>query len=103
MLHCPDVWCSSLQKLHVFLFDKILVITRPVVQNGQQYFQVYRQPIPTVQLTMEDLQDGEFKMGSFRNVITQGQAGVYSNKQFSLAEESHNKRIRLRSGWDSRK
>lgn len=60
-------------KLHIFLFDTVLVVTRLVNQGGQQRFQVYRQPIPTKHLIMEDLKDGEMKTGSFRKTFGGGQ------------------------------
>ncbi|CAG2218871.1 ARHGEF3_8 [Mytilus edulis] len=60
-------------KLHVFLFDEVLVVTRLNSQSGQQTFQVYRQPIPVDQLVVTDLKDGEVKMGSFRSAFGSGQ------------------------------
>ncbi|XP_059703573.1 neuroepithelial cell-transforming gene 1 protein isoform X1 [Haemorhous mexicanus] len=57
-------------KLYVFLFQEILVLTRPVTRNERQAFQVYRQPIPVQELLLEDLQDGDVKMGgSFRGAF----------------------------------
>ncbi|NWQ72139.1 ARHG8 protein, partial [Neopipo cinnamomea] len=57
-------------KLYVFLFQDILVLTRPVTRNERQAFQVYRQPIPVRELLLEDLQDGDVKMGgSFRGAF----------------------------------
>ncbi|XP_029814039.1 neuroepithelial cell-transforming gene 1 protein [Manacus vitellinus] len=57
-------------KLYVFLFQDILVLTRPVTRNERQAFQVYRQPIPVQDLLLEDLQDGDVKMGgSFRGAF----------------------------------
>ncbi|NWT06498.1 ARHG8 protein, partial [Mionectes macconnelli] len=57
-------------KLYVFLFQDILVLTRPVTRNERQAFQVYRQPIPAQELLLEDLQDGDVKMGgSFRGAF----------------------------------
>ncbi|KAK3536568.1 hypothetical protein QTP86_013767, partial [Hemibagrus guttatus] len=50
-------------KLHVFLFQDVLVITRAVTQNEQLYYQLYRQPIPVRDLEWEDLQDGEIRLG----------------------------------------
>ncbi|OXB70458.1 UNVERIFIED_CONTAM: hypothetical protein H355_006820 [Colinus virginianus] len=50
-------------KLYVFLFQDILVLTRPVTRNERQSYQVYRQPIPVQELLLEDLQDGDVKMG----------------------------------------
>ncbi|NWI51974.1 ARHG8 protein, partial [Calyptomena viridis] len=57
-------------KLYVFLFQDILVLTRPVTRNERQAFQVYRQPIPVQELLLEDLQDGDVRMGgSFRGAF----------------------------------
>ncbi|XP_069062563.1 rho guanine nucleotide exchange factor 3 isoform X2 [Pleurodeles waltl] len=50
-------------KLHVFLFQEVLVITRMLTQNEQLYYQLYRQPIPVKDLMLEDLQDGEVRVG----------------------------------------
>uniref|UniRef100_G1KEP2 Rho guanine nucleotide exchange factor 3 n=1 Tax=Anolis carolinensis TaxID=28377 RepID=G1KEP2_ANOCA len=50
-------------KLHVFLFQEVLVITRTVTQNEQLCYQLYRQPIPVKDLVLEDLQDGEVRLG----------------------------------------
>ncbi|ESO83645.1 hypothetical protein LOTGIDRAFT_132999, partial [Lottia gigantea] len=58
-------------KLHIFLFDKILLVTRLTNQNGQQCYQVYRQPIPVNELQVEDLKEVEVKMGSFRRSFSQ--------------------------------
>ncbi|XP_008288121.1 neuroepithelial cell-transforming gene 1 protein [Stegastes partitus] len=58
-------------KLHVFLFTEVLVLTRPVTRNERQCFQVYRQPIPVQDLVLEDLQDGDVRMGgSFRGAFS---------------------------------
>ncbi|XP_041113712.1 neuroepithelial cell-transforming gene 1 protein-like isoform X2 [Polyodon spathula] len=58
-------------KLYVFLFQDILIFTRPVTRNEQQCYQVYRQPIPVQDLVLEDLQDGDVKMGgSFRGAFS---------------------------------
>ncbi|XP_066470763.1 rho guanine nucleotide exchange factor 3 isoform X1 [Tiliqua scincoides] len=50
-------------KLHVFLFQEVLVITRAVTHNEQLCYQLYRQPIPVKDLVLEDLQDGEVRLG----------------------------------------
>ncbi|KAI1234437.1 hypothetical protein IHE44_0003488 [Lamprotornis superbus] len=50
-------------KLHVFLFEEVLVITRAVTHNDQLCYQLYRQPIPVRELLLEDLQDGEVRLG----------------------------------------
>ncbi|XP_069765298.1 neuroepithelial cell-transforming gene 1 protein isoform X3 [Narcine bancroftii] len=58
-------------KLYVFLFQEILVLTRPVSRNDRQCYQVYRQPMPVKDLLLEDLQDGDTKMGgSFRGAFS---------------------------------
>lgn len=61
------------QKLTVFLFEDILVLTRPATRGDRMTYQVYRQPIPADQLVFEDCVDGEVKMGSFRGALM-GQA-----------------------------
>ncbi|XP_056305520.1 rho guanine nucleotide exchange factor (GEF) 3, like [Danio aesculapii] len=61
------------QKLHVFLFELVLVLTRPGAQDreGPVQFQVYRQPMPAAHLHLEDLPDGEpSSSGSFRGAFT---------------------------------
>uniref|UniRef100_A0A4W3H110 Rho guanine nucleotide exchange factor 3 n=1 Tax=Callorhinchus milii TaxID=7868 RepID=A0A4W3H110_CALMI len=71
VLCCHGVKCimliplslSSLQKLHVFLFQEVLVITRAVTCNDQLCYQLYRQPIPVRDLVLADLQDGEVRLG----------------------------------------
>ncbi|XP_072522320.1 rho guanine nucleotide exchange factor 3 isoform X1 [Salminus brasiliensis] len=50
-------------KLHVFLFQDVLVITRAITHNEQLWYQLYRQPIPVRDLEWEDLQDGEIRLG----------------------------------------
>ncbi|KAK2105485.1 nucleolar protein net1 [Saguinus oedipus] len=48
----------------------ILVLTRPVTRNEGHSYQVYRQPIPVQELVLEDLQDGDVRMGgSFRGAF----------------------------------
>lgn len=64
------------QKLHVFLFTELLVLTRPVTRNERHCFQVYRQPIPVQDLVLEDLQDGDVRMGgSFRGAFSNADKG----------------------------
>ncbi|NWS43578.1 ARHG3 factor, partial [Probosciger aterrimus] len=50
-------------KLHVFLFEEVLVVTRAITHNEQLCYQLYRQPIPVRELVLEDLQDGEVRLG----------------------------------------
>ncbi|CAG5136263.1 unnamed protein product, partial [Candidula unifasciata] len=63
-------------KLYVFLFDKAAVVSRSISQDGKQMYQVYRQPIPVAELIVEDLPDGEVKLGSFRSAFGQGGSTV---------------------------
>ncbi|XP_057692217.1 neuroepithelial cell-transforming gene 1 protein-like [Corythoichthys intestinalis] len=74
---CKSLLChgelrnKSGSRLHVFLFSEVLVLTRPVTRNERSCFQVYRQPIRVRDLTLEDLQDGETRLGgSFRGAFT---------------------------------
>ncbi|XP_062264841.1 rho guanine nucleotide exchange factor 3 isoform X1 [Platichthys flesus] len=51
-------------KLHVFLFQDVLVLTRSVSLNDHPVsYQLCRQPIPIRQLDLEDLSDGEMRVG----------------------------------------
>nr|XP_057911474.1 rho guanine nucleotide exchange factor 3 isoform X2 [Doryrhamphus excisus] len=51
-------------KLHVFLFQDVLVITRSMSLNEQPVgYQLCRQPIPIRDLDLEDLLDGEMRVG----------------------------------------
>ncbi|XP_047596725.1 neuroepithelial cell-transforming gene 1 protein isoform X2 [Lutra lutra] len=62
---------KSGHKLYIFLFQDILVLTRPVTRNERHSYQVYRQPIPVQELVLEDLQDGDVRMGgSFRGAFS---------------------------------
>ncbi|XP_019721764.1 neuroepithelial cell-transforming gene 1 protein isoform X2 [Hippocampus comes] len=74
---CKSLLChgelrnKSGTKLHVFLFTELLVLTRSVIRNERQCFQVYRQPIPVQDLVLDDLQDGDVRMGgSFRGAFS---------------------------------
>ena len=64
------VW---LQKLHGFLFEKVMVLTRPASRAGQLRYQVYRQPLILDRLALEDVKDGQ-KMGSFKSTFSQNTA-----------------------------
>lgn len=60
----------------MFLFTELLVLTRPVTRNERHCFQVYRQPIPVQDLVLEDLQDGDVRMGgSFRGAFSNADKG----------------------------
>ena len=60
-----------MQKLHTFLLEKILVLTRPATRGGELRYQVYRQPIPVDQLILEDIGESQGKMGSFQKAFSQ--------------------------------
>uniref|UniRef100_A0A6I8NW47 Rho guanine nucleotide exchange factor 3 n=1 Tax=Ornithorhynchus anatinus TaxID=9258 RepID=A0A6I8NW47_ORNAN len=74
LLHCHgELRNNKGQVLHVFLFEEALVVTRLVSQEEQPGFQVYRQPLPLDQLILEDLPDGEARLGtSIRGAFTPG-------------------------------
>uniref|UniRef100_A0AAQ6ANN4 Rho guanine nucleotide exchange factor (GEF) 3, like n=1 Tax=Amphiprion ocellaris TaxID=80972 RepID=A0AAQ6ANN4_AMPOC len=59
------------QRLHVFLFELALVLTRPA--DSSHLFNVYRQPLPNALLNLEEIPDGEASGGgSFRGAFTGG-------------------------------
>ena len=63
------------------MFSELLVLTRPVTRNERSCFQVYRQPIPVRDLALEELQDGEIRMGgSFRGVLSNGEKGEQDSR-----------------------
>ncbi|XP_068169167.1 neuroepithelial cell-transforming gene 1 protein-like [Antennarius striatus] len=65
---------KSGSRLHVFLFSELLILTRPVTRNDRSCYQVYRQPIPVRDLALEEVLDGEIRMGgSFRGAFTNGE------------------------------
>lgn len=60
-------------KLQVFLFDKVLVLTRPTTRRSCLTYQVYRNPIPVEYLVLDDISDGDAKIGgSFRGALSMG-------------------------------
>lgn len=64
----------------MFLFTELLVLTRHVTRNERQCFQVYRQPIPVQHLVLDDLQDGDVRMGgSFRGAFANADKGEASS------------------------
>lgn len=64
-----------LQKLHVFLFEDILVVTRIATRNGVKGYQLTRLPIPVQSLNLEDVPEGELRTGSFRGAFSSNQTG----------------------------
>ncbi|CAF3334115.1 unnamed protein product [Rotaria socialis] len=61
------------QKLHVFLFDDVLVFTRMATRNGIKSYQLTNYPIPVTSLIVEDIDDGvkipELSSGSFSRTL----------------------------------
>lgn len=66
--------CLVWQRLHVFLFELALVLTRPAEdREGAQVFHVYRQPLPNAVINLEEIPDGEAGGGgTFRGAFTGG-------------------------------
>ncbi|XP_037629502.1 rho guanine nucleotide exchange factor (GEF) 3, like isoform X1 [Sebastes umbrosus] len=62
------------QRLHVFLFELALVLSRPGEdKEGGQVFQVYRQPLSNASINLEEIPDGEAGGGgTFRGAFTGG-------------------------------
>jgi len=64
------------QKLYVCLFEKVLVLTRPMARDGTVLYQVYCDPLLLYDLLFEDLKDGCVQSGSFKRVFTPTQSGM---------------------------
>lgn len=62
------------QRLHVFLFELALVLTRPGEDRELgQVFHVYRQPLRNALINLEEIPDGEAAGGgTFRGAFTGG-------------------------------
>lgn len=62
------------QRLHVFLFELALVLSRPGEEkDGGHMFHVYRQPLRNALLNLEEIPDGEAAGGgTFRGAFTGG-------------------------------
>ncbi|CAH3162179.1 unnamed protein product [Porites evermanni] len=57
-------------KLQVFLSEAVFLLTRPATRQGRASYQVFTQPIPVEHLLLEDLPDGDVRMGgSFKTAI----------------------------------
>lgn len=58
-------------KLHVFLSETVFLLTRPATRQNRASYQVFTQPIPVENLLVEDLSDGDVRMGgSFKTAIS---------------------------------
>ncbi|CAL8258705.1 unnamed protein product [Gadus morhua 'NCC'] len=74
-LYCQgELKNSKGQRLHVFLFELALVLTRlGEDREGGHLYQVYRQPFPNALLNLEDIPDSEAGGGgTFRTAFTGG-------------------------------
>lgn len=80
---CLNIFCKAIslslcvcllcQRLHVFLFEQALVLSRPGEdKDGGQVFNVYRQPLRNALLNLEEIPDGEAGGSSFRGAFTGG-------------------------------
>ncbi|XP_071816393.1 rho guanine nucleotide exchange factor 3-like isoform X2 [Apostichopus japonicus] len=78
-LHCMGMLRNNKgQKLHVFLFEDILVVTRIATRNGVKGYQLTRLPIPVQSLNLEDVPEGELRTGSFRGAFSSNQTGKHA-------------------------
>lgn len=88
-------------KLHVFLFEKILVLTRLSTRTGQPKYQIHRNPLPVKDLHLQT--QGEGKHGSFRTALSTGNnlkfafkvssgLGGKTNSHTLIANDEHEKR-----------
>jgi len=64
------------QKLYVCLFEKVLLLTRPITRDGAMLYQVYSDPLLLYDLVVEDLGDSCVQSGSFKRVFTPTQSGL---------------------------
>lgn len=84
---CPEVFksrkliCNGVlrnkhgTKLQVFLSEAVFLLTRPATRQSRASYQVFTQPIPVESLLVEDLPDGDVRVGgSFKNAISRGTA-----------------------------
>ncbi|KAF6019624.1 ARHGEF3 [Bugula neritina] len=56
-------------KLHVVLFDKVMVVTRTATRNNKLSYQIVKDPIPLSELELIDLSETENKKGSFKSKV----------------------------------
>lgn len=79
--------CLICQRLHVFLFELALVLSRPSEdRDGGHVFHVYRQPLPNASINLEEIPDGEASGGgTFRGAFTGGNdKGNITNPQLTV-------------------
>lgn len=74
------------QKLYVCLFEKALVLTRPMARDGAMLYQVYSDPLLLYDLVVEDLRDGCVQSGSFKRVFTPTQSGTAAWRYFIITQ-----------------
>ncbi|KAK3699925.1 hypothetical protein QZH41_016590, partial [Actinostola sp. cb2023] len=81
--HCTELYQSKIMlcsgtlknkhgtKLQAFLFEKALLLTRPATRGGRSSYQVFTEPILAEYLHVEDLPDGDVRLGgSFKTALS---------------------------------
>jgi hypothetical protein len=71
----PFTMHFCVQKLNVFVFDHVLVLSRATTRGSRLKYQVYRQPIPLSELVIDDVHETS-KQGSFKSAFASAVPGV---------------------------
>ncbi|CAF1108865.1 unnamed protein product [Adineta steineri] len=83
------------QKLHVFLFDEILLFTRIATRNDIKSYQLTNYPIPIEYLRIEDIEDGvkipELSSGSFSRTLAGSKLARNVFRCSSLSDNNNNR------------
>lgn len=73
---CPSFTMHfCVQKLNVFVFDHVLVLSRATTRGSRLKYQVYRQPIPLSELVVDDVHETS-KQGSFKSAFASAVPGA---------------------------
>ncbi|XP_076069489.1 rho guanine nucleotide exchange factor 3-like isoform X2 [Oratosquilla oratoria] len=84
--HATSLYCSGIlrnnrgTKLHVFLFNTCMVLTRRAHRDQGMMYQVYRHPIPASSLHVFSTSHFENKIGSLRSSLAGGVSGSIGGK-----------------------
>ncbi|EDV21416.1 uncharacterized protein TRIADDRAFT_30458 [Trichoplax adhaerens] len=76
-------------KLHIFLFEKVLVLCRQATRNEVFMYQVHRHPIPVASLAVEDVPDENIRTNSLRGSFKDALSG----KNFIRVSNTSSKRL----------
>ncbi|XP_014676692.1 PREDICTED: rho guanine nucleotide exchange factor 3-like [Priapulus caudatus] len=57
-------------KVDVFLFEKVLVVTRKITRNSTALYQIYRSPLPVADMTVDEKEHGGLQRSSFRRSLS---------------------------------